>query len=306
VLTSPAVSITNIEQSTLTLLREFLASYFNGAPHDIGLNLAVSWPQVELTFQKSRLPQPLTGTSISAVWVESGRPSRTWEWAGEQRQKVLFIPATLQFFVRSKGQPTSEGNASYAVMHAADLLFLLLSSPNCTQTLAQKGVHHLRPLTPKLLIPAGDDLYEMRQLTLRCTLRFPLDIASGETGTLTLSGLPSGESFGTTWVASDDVFPASVVTEEVFGVPSVNLVLSVSGLATGAAFGVPALSLTVSPSGIATGEAFGSHTVSFDVWTDGLDIWLDGAPVVNVGPPGDFDTWLDGVPDPEFREPALV
>jgi hypothetical protein len=80
--------------------------------------------------------------------------------------------------------------------------------------------------------------------------------------TITLTGIASAETFGTTLVALDQtVTLTGIASEEGFGTSRLDLNLSLTGIASEEAFGTANLNLNLGLTGIPSEEAFGSLTI---------------------------------------------
>ncbi len=100
---------------------------------------------------------------------------------------------------------------------------------------------------------------------------FPPAIPSAEAfgnliiaGPLIVPGIASQEAFGSPTVSPGgvSVAPSGITSEELFGLPKLNLFVTPSGIVSGEAFGAARLLLYLLPTGIASAEAFGTPTVA--------------------------------------------
>lgn len=82
-------------------------------------------------------------------------------------------------------------------------------------------------------------------------------------GPLIVLGIASQEAFGSPTVSPGgvSVAPSGISSEELFGLPKLNLFVTPSGIVSGEAFGAARLLLYLLPTGIASAEAFGTATV---------------------------------------------
>ena len=99
---------------------------------------------------------------------------------------------------------------------------------------------------------------------------FPPAIPSAEAfgnlviaGPLIVPGIASAEAFGSLTVSPGGVIvaPSGISSEELFGLPELNLFVTPSGIVTSEAFGTAKLNLKLILSGIASAEAFGNPTL---------------------------------------------
>jgi len=82
-------------------------------------------------------------------------------------------------------------------------------------------------------------------------------------GPILVTGIASGEQFGTPIVTPGGVIvaPTGISSEELFGLPKLNVFVTPSGIVTSEALGTAKLNLKLILSGIASAEAFGTPTV---------------------------------------------
>jgi hypothetical protein len=180
-LTKDAVSAMSVQGNTLALIAEWLAQYFDGETHDVGLLAAVKFTKAELKFNQSAVSQPLAvpeagapGIAITVVWSEGSSRKKYWETitdgtrspAVRDRQEIVFDRVTWNFWVRANGT-----NARQQCKLTADLLAGLLGNSAETKSLAQKGVHRLRPSDPRVI---QDTDYSLQLVTCGATLRFSI------------------------------------------------------------------------------------------------------------------------------------
>jgi hypothetical protein len=184
-LQKPAVSAMAVQTNVLALLAEWLAQYFDGETHDVGLLDAVQFTKAELKFNQSAVSQPLAGgaaappyqgVAITVVWSEGGRRKKYFEniehrtsnseLSTRDRQEIVYDRVTWNFWVRANGT-----NARQQCKLTADLLAGLLGNSAETKSLAQKGVHRLRPADPRLI---QDTDYSLQLVTCGATLRWAI------------------------------------------------------------------------------------------------------------------------------------
>jgi hypothetical protein len=190
-LISSPVSGLNLEGSALALWNEFLAAYFDGLEHTLGLIPGVQFPQAVLRFQEAALPQPMEGDlGISVVWVAPSSICTHWDTltAAEiaasgvanppLRQQRATAHGSFLFLIRAN-EAGANANAQKQVADGAALLYALLENSLATEPLSQKGIHKLRPRPPRLAFPGdgspGTDLnYRLRVLACGAVLRYPV------------------------------------------------------------------------------------------------------------------------------------
>ena len=190
-MTSAPINGLALEGSALALWNEFLASFFDGNPHDVGPLKAVSFPAATLRFQEASQPQPLSNVGISTVWVSPSRVTTYWDTltAAEiealptgttpnYRQQRAKCHCAFIFLVRAT-IATGDDNSQKQVQDASSLLYGLLSNPGATVPLSEKGIHHIRPSPPRMAFPGAGaptaDLgYRLRVLSCAALLKWPI------------------------------------------------------------------------------------------------------------------------------------
>jgi hypothetical protein len=190
-LNSPPVSGIDLEGSTLALWNEFLSGYFDGSTHSVGIIPGITFPKATLRYQESPLPQPLQdAVAISVVWVAPSCIKMYWAdlTAPEIAASGISSPNPTQqraearclwmFLVRSV-TAGGDDNAQKQVQSASSKLYGLLLNSKSTEPLAEKGIHHIRPGTPRMAFPGdgapGADLgFKLRVLSCTGTLRYPI------------------------------------------------------------------------------------------------------------------------------------
>lgn len=85
--------------------------------------------------------------------------------------------------------------------------------------------------------------------------------AGGGSQTVTASGIPSTEAFGTASVQLN-VNATGIASAEAFGTASVQLNVNATGIASAEAFGTASVQLNINANGIPSAEAFGTPTVN--------------------------------------------
>ncbi|HEX3800240.1 MAG TPA: hypothetical protein VH413_16210 [Verrucomicrobiae bacterium] len=191
-LNSSAVNGLNLEGSVLALFAEFLAGFFDGGNHAIGANGAVKFPVAQLRSQEAPLPKTLDAAiGLSTVWVAPSSVYTYWDTLTQAeiaalpegsepavRQQRACGHATILFLIRSS-ETGGDPNAQKQVQDGAGLLFGLLQNSLATEPLAQKGIHRLRPMPPRMAFPgdgapSADLAYRLRILSCAVKLRWPL------------------------------------------------------------------------------------------------------------------------------------
>lgn len=208
-LTSKPVDGLDLEGSALALWNEFLASFFDGATHDVGPMKSILFPAATLRFQESPQPKPLTNVGISVVWVQPSKVTKCWDTLTASERAALpagTIPNYRQeraraycafiFLVRATG---STDNSQKQVQVAASRLYGLLANAGATKPLAEKGIRMIRPTPPRMAFPGDSaptaDLgYRLRVMSCAAVLRWPVvsQAYDGASAVIILSNGASG------------------------------------------------------------------------------------------------------------------
>ncbi len=170
------ISELSIESSTFALLQEWLSGYFDGGVHNVGMNVSVPFPNAAILFQQSSAPQPLNGIAITCVWPTPSKPMRDWDTVDGTVQELMRVTVELLFFVRAQGETTADGDHKRQCMRACELLFGLLQNTKTTLPLSENGIHHLRPMPPRLISEGSfskkpDLSYALRMIQCHMRLR---------------------------------------------------------------------------------------------------------------------------------------
>lgn len=171
-----AIDANALEATSLALWNEWLASYFDGQPHDVGTVEAVDFPLATLAFQQASLPQPLgetTGLAITLVTSEvTAARWRGWrsappvEGVPGRTHHVAHQPAAWNFWVRAAG-PNAKAQGGLA----ADRLHGLINNSAANRALAQKGIQRLIAQPPRAVM---DSDYTLRLVSVRGMLRYAI------------------------------------------------------------------------------------------------------------------------------------
>ncbi len=156
-------------------LREWLAAYFDGGEHAIGVGLSGVFPACELGFGVSQLSAPISGVSGAAITTiaEINEESMFLDGAG----RVVCEDLQLAFVVRAKVNPSQPGNSRLTCQQTADLLHALLCHPDALLSLAEAGIYDLQPVARRIL--ATPD-YSTREVTARARLEYNTHQAEAE------------------------------------------------------------------------------------------------------------------------------
>ena len=158
-----------IEATSIGVLDEFFAGYFNAKIHTVGTTPYL-FPGVELNYQANPGKQPLNGASIHVI---SSTP---------KTERKFYIPqdgnSKLWFFNRQEwavivraavsGRRPDNHNSESLCRTVADLVYALLTTPTATLHLNRMGFQHLRCDPPQ---PMASAEYQMRRIVLRGKLR---------------------------------------------------------------------------------------------------------------------------------------
>ncbi len=171
-LNAAAVDALALEESVMKLFEEWLRGFFDGGTHVIGAAGSKKFPQAQLRFQQSALPQPLSTVGITAVWVAAAHVRKYWEGG----QQISLDHASWMFLVRTDAN-SAAGNADLQCRTASDLLYAILANSAATRGLGQKGINKICP-TPAQLLSDGktqdkhDPNYITRLVSCRGMLRY--------------------------------------------------------------------------------------------------------------------------------------
>ena len=181
-LTSPKISETAIESGALTLLNEWLGTFFDGGSHAIGYAPAKVFPRADVRFQEGAHPQPLNGVGLRVTWVRGGKAQLRWETVNQVRQQAATQAVTWMFWVRADAAKRED--AQRAAMTAAELLYAILQNSKANFPLAEKGIHHLRAEQPQMGGVGGgakseEPFYALRFLQATAQLRYAV-MSQGE------------------------------------------------------------------------------------------------------------------------------
>jgi hypothetical protein len=163
-LSSAAVAFSAVEGNSLTLWKEFLEGWFDGAAHTINAT-SITFPVAKTSFQVGNLVQPLDGLAISMVWLRSSKPARR----RNTNQRKAFLKTSWQVWIRSQGVNTGTGGPAVVVRKASDLLLAVLSDKTATHPLARKGIHHIEA-TNQSVVTSED--FHTRSMIVTAELRY--------------------------------------------------------------------------------------------------------------------------------------
>lgn len=162
-LSAASISELTTISAPMEIVREWLASFFDGSSHDVGLHASVSFPAVDLRFAIGRDPQPLAtatpaGVSLRTVMVPQGPPRRCWNQNTLNGVHLrVEAPVLFQFWI--KARLDGEGQGEYAALSVAEKLGALLGNPDPRYLLAERGIHCARPEPPEPVPGDGCALY---------------------------------------------------------------------------------------------------------------------------------------------------
>ena len=175
---TPLTELT-LETAPKALWREFLAGYFDGGSHDVGVHPAVFFPRVALAFGQGVVDQPLAAADNPKVAQTSAEirvlclPRRETVTANGNVLDGVGLLVTdyvaFQFQIRAS-KPRGE-DAQLLADQVAQLLKALLTNPETRYLLAQVGITHLEPLKPALLSSTD---YALRLLNCPAQLQYTI------------------------------------------------------------------------------------------------------------------------------------
>jgi hypothetical protein len=177
-LNSPAVSELATESATFKLLNEWLAQWFDGEAHAVGVNTPVVFPKANRAFNQGAPVQPLhqmDGDADAEIRVVMhGRTENTASNDTVLYQgKLVTDFVTFNFWVRAKRPGT--GQSELLAQTIADRLKSILSNPDAYYDLAVKGVSHLQAQGPPVPVPSSD--YAQRLVACNAQLTYPIQFS---------------------------------------------------------------------------------------------------------------------------------
>jgi len=169
---SPNIRELTLEKDVLALVTEFLGDYFDGNPHNVGLNQNVTFPKATIVSQESALPERGAVLGITCVWGGSSSRQKRWDVVNGVAQEIVYEKTAVNFWVRAEMAAGPTGNARTLCQNAAQLLSGLLQNSAETRQLSQKGIHRIRPGNPQAI---SDTNYVLRLMSCRFTLRYAVN-----------------------------------------------------------------------------------------------------------------------------------
>lgn len=168
-LTSGAISVTDVEHTSMSIWNEFLAGWFDGSGHVL-VGSYMPFPKIDaLAFQSMALPPKLEGLYLTVVTSRSGSALRR-TWSGN---RLMITERTrVDFYFRStvKTARADGHNAESLVRYGADRLFSVLSSVIAVKPLTYLGIGNIRAQPPVVAV-AG--VVPMRHLSCSAVYTYP-------------------------------------------------------------------------------------------------------------------------------------
>lgn len=165
-----------IEESTLSILRSWIKSYFDGEIHIIS-GKEKAFPLAIVKAQMAALPSPLDNelnggkqgaVGIQIIWNRNSK-TRRLAMNGSSTGYCSFKKVNLLLLVRAQGDNSSFGGPETRVRIASDLLDLIFNTRQETMALSRVGIHHSRCETPTVI---ADPQYAMRKVQLNAELQY--------------------------------------------------------------------------------------------------------------------------------------
>jgi hypothetical protein len=177
-LNSPAISELSTESATFKLLNEWLAQWFDGNSHAVGVNAPVVFPKANRAFNQGAPVQPLhqmEGDSDAEIrTVMHGRNENAASNDSVLYQGKLVTDFVIfNFWVRAKRPGT--GQSELLAQTIAERLKSILTNPAAHYDLAVKGIAHLQVQGPPVPVPSSD--YAQRLLTCNAQLTYPIQFS---------------------------------------------------------------------------------------------------------------------------------
>jgi len=172
-LQTPAITELTVESGTYALFNEWLAKWFDGHAHAVGVNAPVVFPPANRAFGQGKPVQPLhdqslgTDAEIRLVMLARGEvasPNDTVLYQG----KLLTDFVTFNFWVSAK-RPGA-GQSQLLAERLGELLKAILTNPDARYELAERGITHLSPQGPAQWLQDKD--YSKRLVSCNGTLQY--------------------------------------------------------------------------------------------------------------------------------------
>ncbi len=167
-----------LETAPPAIWREFLASYFDGATHDVGPHVGIVFPKANIAFGQSAPVQPLDRAANPQQAVQTSAEIRvlclprssaqTWNSEATVGEHLLATDSVMfQFQIRASKSRSVDGQ--YLAGRISELLHALLANPVTRFPLARNGITHLLPNKPQV-IESTD--YALRLLNATARLQY--------------------------------------------------------------------------------------------------------------------------------------
>lgn len=171
-LNSPAVTELTTESGTFKLLNEWLAQWFDGHAHPVGVNAPVIFPKANLAFNQGAPVQPLhqPGSDTDAE-IRVVMHSRTENAAANDT--ILYqgklVTDYVVFNIWISAKRPGIGQSELLAQTIAERLKAILSNPDCRYDLAVKGISHLQLQGPPTPVPSTDYAKRLVSCTAQLT-----------------------------------------------------------------------------------------------------------------------------------------
>lgn len=157
------ISAEQVESTSKTILAEWLAAYFDGGNHTVSGKTS-AYPVAEVEFDQGPTKEPPSSKVLLRVRSLSLREEMTDTEEGRRKYdhvRMLFVPKASGEKARERAQKVAE------------LLHWLLSNPNATVDLAEKGIFDITVQKPEPL-PSADHYQYLVQakMTLQYDIAF--------------------------------------------------------------------------------------------------------------------------------------
>jgi hypothetical protein len=166
-LSSPAVSLSAVEATSLALWNEFLTGYFDGGTHAVN-GAALAFPAASIAFQHNA-PQK-EGLVIHQTVLN---PGKVREFSGFGTSRTSRSRFSWTFWIKCLLKTPVEGHTSESLCQlGSDRLFAILQDISSSAPLAQKGITALRPSLARI-VSANE--WSVRQIDVRSILLFDIN-----------------------------------------------------------------------------------------------------------------------------------
>jgi hypothetical protein len=151
-LTSPPITVSEVEKTSNRIWAEWLAGWFDGTTHQLrGVEVQLpSIPVANITFQEMQIAKPMDGLYLQVTLDDSARAKRRFYGGGQWN---VLHDVCLHFYFRAFVKaPRADGHNSLSLVRwGSDTLYAILTSNNHCTVLNWLGMMQFRPKPPRLV-----------------------------------------------------------------------------------------------------------------------------------------------------------